>query len=336
MRKFGYLAISLVAILLLISCASNDQRQNDRAGATLDMTWQDYYDLGVRYLSEGNYEEAIIAFTAAIEIDHNKAAAYVGRGDAYIKLDDTEENQRLALEDYLRAMECDDVGLEVPSKIAEIYVAKGEPERAIEILVNTYDETGDEDLKDRIFDLFDVLSEEQQTMFELGQFLFTDDVVAPSEWTINGRTLWEVGPEDILAVLGEGAVEANRGPYKTPDDMADYGGYSTHEGDCFMVDKESQELVIADYYALSPECRGIEIGMNASDCLPLLGVSELGAEYLIEHVLSAPKDGVSRQYLYSLGNGTWWFHAHQRYGVEGLQWYISYILPNENAEEVNI
>ena len=32
-------------------------------------TWQEQYDLGVRYLSEGNYEEAIIAFTAAIEID---------------------------------------------------------------------------------------------------------------------------------------------------------------------------------------------------------------------------------------------------------------------------
>lgn len=46
-------------------------------------TWQEQYDLGVRYLSEGNYEEAIIAFTAAIEIDPKQAPAYVGRGDAY-------------------------------------------------------------------------------------------------------------------------------------------------------------------------------------------------------------------------------------------------------------
>ena len=44
-------------------------------------TWQEKYDLGVRYLSEGNYEEAIIAFTAAIEIDPKQASAYVGRGD---------------------------------------------------------------------------------------------------------------------------------------------------------------------------------------------------------------------------------------------------------------
>ena len=46
-------------------------------------TWQEQYDLGVRYLSEGNYEEAILAFTAAIEIDPKQAPAYVGRGDAY-------------------------------------------------------------------------------------------------------------------------------------------------------------------------------------------------------------------------------------------------------------
>ena len=32
-------------------------------------TWQEQYDLGVRYLSDGNYEEAILAFTAAIDID---------------------------------------------------------------------------------------------------------------------------------------------------------------------------------------------------------------------------------------------------------------------------
>ena len=35
-------------------------------------SWQEQYDLGVRYLSEGNYEEAVIAFTAAIEIDPNR------------------------------------------------------------------------------------------------------------------------------------------------------------------------------------------------------------------------------------------------------------------------
>lgn len=48
--------------------------------------------MGVRYLSEGNYEEAIIAFTAAIEIDPKRAEAYVGRGDAYVLSENAVEN----------------------------------------------------------------------------------------------------------------------------------------------------------------------------------------------------------------------------------------------------
>lgn len=75
-------------------------------------TWQEQYDLGVRYLSEGNYEEAIIAFTAAIEIDPKRAEAYMGRGDAYQAqaeltedAGDTQSLREMALADYLTALE---------------------------------------------------------------------------------------------------------------------------------------------------------------------------------------------------------------------------------------
>lgn len=70
------LLISALAILLSVTAC----------GGTAGTTWQEQYDLGVRYLSEGNYEEAIIAFTAAIEIDPKRAEAYVGRGDAYFAI----------------------------------------------------------------------------------------------------------------------------------------------------------------------------------------------------------------------------------------------------------
>lgn len=64
-------------------------------------TWEEQYDLGVRYLSDGNYEEAIIAFTAAIEIDPKRAEAFLGRGDAYEELGDLER----AAADYQAALE---------------------------------------------------------------------------------------------------------------------------------------------------------------------------------------------------------------------------------------
>ena len=58
---------ALVVFLLIVLTACGQYAQ---------ATWQEQYDLGVRYLTEGNYEEAIIAFTAAIEIDPNRAPTW--------------------------------------------------------------------------------------------------------------------------------------------------------------------------------------------------------------------------------------------------------------------
>lgn len=66
----------IVLLLVLCSCGK---------GA---LTWQEQYDLGVRYLSEGNYEEAVIAFTAAIKIDSKRPEAYLGLSDAYTEQGD--------------------------------------------------------------------------------------------------------------------------------------------------------------------------------------------------------------------------------------------------------
>ena len=47
-------------------------------------------DLGQRYLEELNYEQAIAAFQAVIEIDPMSTEAYLGMAEAYIGLEDTE------------------------------------------------------------------------------------------------------------------------------------------------------------------------------------------------------------------------------------------------------
>lgn len=91
--------ISMLLLLLLTACVHRP-------------TWQEQYDLGVRYLSEGNYEEAIIAFTAVIEIDPKQAPAYVGRGNAYIGLGETEENLTAAQADYEQAVELEETNVD--------------------------------------------------------------------------------------------------------------------------------------------------------------------------------------------------------------------------------
>ena len=92
------LAVVLASMLLfgLVGCA-----QKAETSAADTAAWQEQYDLGVRYLSEGKYEEAIIAFTAAIEIDPKRPEAYVGRGDAYAAAGDSDH----ARADYEKAGE---------------------------------------------------------------------------------------------------------------------------------------------------------------------------------------------------------------------------------------
>lgn len=104
----------LMVLLLLCGCSNQQAR------------WQEQYDLGVRYLSEGDYEEAIIAFSAAIEIDPNNPDAYVQRGDAYVMAakaepDRAEEYLRKAKKDYKKAENLDEsLEEEMDEKLEEL------------------------------------------------------------------------------------------------------------------------------------------------------------------------------------------------------------------------
>ena len=76
MKRFPVCFTALALILGLCACKSTAAR------------WQEQYDLGMRYLSEGNYEEAILAFNAAIEIDPMQAEAYLNLANTYIGMND--------------------------------------------------------------------------------------------------------------------------------------------------------------------------------------------------------------------------------------------------------
>ena len=124
-------SLILVLVLLISGC-----------GQSLAAQWQEQYDLGMRYLSEGNYQEAILAFTAAIEIDSNRAEAYVGRGDAYVASGETEENLAAAQADYERAIELDPTIPEAWLGLAGVYIRRGDYDQALEILREALEPTG--------------------------------------------------------------------------------------------------------------------------------------------------------------------------------------------------
>jgi tetratricopeptide (TPR) repeat protein len=110
--------------------------------------WQAQYNLGVKYLNEGDYQQAVVAFTAAINIDPRRAAAYAGRGDAYVDMAKTgpagaEELYKKAQQDYEQAVSIDQKQPEVYRKLADAYTATGDSTQAQDALARGYAATGD-------------------------------------------------------------------------------------------------------------------------------------------------------------------------------------------------
>ena len=141
MKRHVAFLLSLLLLLPVSACG------------TKGPTWQEQYDLGVKYLEEGSYGEAVLAFTAAIEIDPKRAPAYVGRGDAYVgsvrEMSVEVPEYAQAEADYLSAIDLDMLVAEIYEKLANLYLAVGDVDRAIAILEQGYAATGHEPLNSR-------------------------------------------------------------------------------------------------------------------------------------------------------------------------------------------
>jgi len=83
-------AIGLIVVLIFSAVACGEKQNTS--------SWQEQYDLGMRYLSEGNYEEAIIAFETAINIESKHPEIYIGLAQSYLGLGDMETAEEVLLE----------------------------------------------------------------------------------------------------------------------------------------------------------------------------------------------------------------------------------------------
>ena len=95
MRRICSILLSVILLLLLCSCGQKQEAvqepvEQSTSTPTPAPDWREQYDLGLRFLSEGNYQEAILAFTAAIEIDPKQTDLYLSLAEAYEKNGQTE------------------------------------------------------------------------------------------------------------------------------------------------------------------------------------------------------------------------------------------------------
>ena len=136
------IAACILLLCLLCGCQKETvtpnwaAAENKASAPSADASgWQEKYDLGVRYLKDGNYEEAVIAFTAAIEIDPKNPDAYTARGGAYLSMaqesGDTAQYAQAA-DDLKQAGALGDESAERCEKLAVAYIALGDEEGAEE------------------------------------------------------------------------------------------------------------------------------------------------------------------------------------------------------------
>ena len=161
--------ISVLACALLLSaCATQTSSEMG--------TWQEQYDLGMRFLAEGQYSEAILAFSAAIDIDPKQAAAYIGRADAYYERAQGKEafdvdDYNCSMRDYERARELD-VDADITEKLTSVYIELAEysyennlPEEAAALYKKAASLTNNQGYQNRYEEILDesLRNQEQET-----------------------------------------------------------------------------------------------------------------------------------------------------------------------------
>lgn len=309
MKRFMSLWLMICITLLLSACGQQVPVQStEPADVSNGMTWQEQYDLGMRYLTEGSYAEAIIAFTAAIEIDPKQAEAYIGRGDAYIGMTGEEAAER----DYLYAIELNASIPSVYTKLAEIYLKQGEWDKVIEILDKGYIATGDESLR-----------------ADYSEYL-TGDPIEESELTIGGIPFYELSIEEAIYLLPDEPMLAGgreidpktRLSTHADSDGTEFqywwnqqtdengNGYST-----VTITQYAERSTIGEvnylgsqsgsFFNIPTEFRGITTGDSPKEVMIKLGLSEEGAEKLDEHfskgfiLVQGEEEGNTKVYHYN-------------------------------------
>ena len=225
-------------------------------------TWQQQYDLGVRYLSEGNYEEAVIAFMAAIEIDPKRVETYVA--------------------------------------LADLYEAMGDADKLLEILENGVEATGDEALAERLEKLKkDINSVESVTggadsdnasaendKTNSAEYSFESLVFFENILTTDDIPLVNMSFDEAAAHIGadfffehEGREQANA---YTEDDTSGYNYIDVYR---YSGDREVSDFAYYGYEHLTTntEIRGICLGDSFETVLIKMGIETEAAKWISEN-----------------------------------------------------
>lgn len=115
--------------------------------------------LGYKFLAEGQYEEAILAFDKAITIEAKRDKAYIGKADTYLAI--SGEDMVTMINESLKtgyALTHSERIVDTYINIAEELLVKENYDLALNLLQKGYEVTGNGKLKDKIAEIIDKTS----------------------------------------------------------------------------------------------------------------------------------------------------------------------------------
>jgi len=134
-KKRNYILAAVLLAVVVITVIALVCRQVARSNEV-----KGSIELGELYLSEMDYEQAIVSYQIALDIDPKNTEANLGLAEAY------EARQMYAYAEgvYQNMLEIDDTQAQVYEKLAELYVQQGKLEEAKELLEQAVSRTNSE------------------------------------------------------------------------------------------------------------------------------------------------------------------------------------------------
>ena len=220
MEKKLKIIIGLVAVLLFISILTFVTVRGEQQSRTKKQV-----ELGNKYLSEGKYKEAILAFEKAISIDKRNVDARVGAARAYVAVNELKKAEKILEE----GIEYTDKEKILYLELSSVYIKDNRIEDAINILDSGYEKTKNEDLKKKLKEIEQKLSivikyNPLQVKNSTEVKLAMGEINLSAKWELKGKkvgkitkgdnkkaifTALELGTETIIAKVGSIEKTAN-------------------------------------------------------------------------------------------------------------------------------
>lgn len=127
-------AAILICIIILVAVFTSNRSVSVRVSKQLD--------LGQKYLLEGNYQEAILAFEKAIQIDPKNIEARIALADIYIETNELDKAEIRLKE----ALEIKEDETETVVKLAKVKHLQGDEDEVLQLLDGIIQNTADTDV----------------------------------------------------------------------------------------------------------------------------------------------------------------------------------------------